>query len=483
MIEQSFSLRSGQNVYMVGIKGTGMAALAEIFQSRGLRVSGSDVEEEFYTDKVLQDCGIPFFKGFSPDNIPGNLDFAVRSAAYGTDHPEVALLEERNIPLLLYPEALGLLSREHSAAAVAGVHGKTTTTALCGTLVQSLGLAGTVLVGSAVPAFGNRSTLVQGNDFFLAETCEYRRHFMYFSPDRMILTSVEADHLDYFKDEADVENAFCEFIATLPEGGSLIYCHDDPGAFRTALRMAALRPDIRMIPYGFQLSGEGKITKLKPDTSGENQFTIEGIEALFRLRIPGDHVIQDAAAALLLVLDQYRSQGGGSEKTPPFLKALEEGIYHFTGSRRRSEIVGEARGILIMDDYGHHPSAVRKTLEGIRDFYPGRRIVVDFMSHTYSRTAALLDDFASSFGAADEVILHKIYASAREHFNGRISGRDLFNKTCEQHKQVLYFEEPAEALPYLNESLKEGDLFVTMGAGDNWQLGRSVYARLKETPS
>ena len=133
-----------------------------------------------------------------------------------------------------------------------------------------------------------------------------------------------------------------------------------------------------------------------------------------------------------------------------------------------------------MDDYGHHPSAVRKTLEGIREFYPGRRIIVDFMSHTYSRTAALLEDFSRAFGAADQVILHKIYASAREEYSGSVSGEDLFRETCRHHDSVKYFTEPLEALPYLKEELKQGDLFITMGAGDNWQLGRRLYEALSE---
>ncbi|MDC7233744.1 MAG: UDP-N-acetylmuramate--L-alanine ligase [Spirochaetales bacterium] len=480
MQNDNFTVRSGQKVYMVGIKGTGMAALAEIFQARGLEVSGSDVDEKFYTDKVLQDLNIPYFRGFSAEQVPEKADFAVRSAAYGEDHSEVALLKSRGIPVMLYPEALGLLSQNLPAAAVSGVHGKTTTTALCGTLVQALGLSGSVLVGSAVPAFGNRSTLIQGSDFFLAETCEYRRHFLHFSPDRMILTSVEADHLDYFKDEQDVENAFCEYIARLPEGGTLIYCCDDPGADRTARRMKTQRDDLNLIPYGFTASGEGQVRKQASTVPGENHFRLGNLEALFRLRIPGDHVILDAAAALLLVLDQAKEI---QTDHPETLRALEEGIFNFTGSRRRAEIVGEARGILVMDDYGHHPSAVRKTLEGIRNFYPGKRLVVDFMSHTYSRTAALLDEFAASFGAADEVILHKIYASAREEFSGSISGRDLFNKTCEHHGNVKYYNEPGEALDYLMQTLKEGDLFVTMGAGDNWQLGRSLYKGLQETTS
>ena len=481
MINKSIKVSTGQKVYMVGIKGTGMCALAEIFHSRGLEVSGSDVEEEFYTDRVLQDLGIPYFRGFSASQVPGNPDFAVRSAAYGEDHEEVAALVEKGVPVLLYPEALGLLSRDLPAASVAGVHGKTTTTALCGTLVQALGLEGTVLVGSAVPAFGNRSTLVQGNKFFLAETCEYRRHFMHFSPDRMILTSVEADHLDYFKDEADVEDAFCSYIETLPEEGTLIYCSDDEGASRTAARVSGKRPDLKMIPYGFRARGAGKIVKVQSQRPGENSFRLGSLDILFRIRIPGDHVIQDASAALLLVLDQMAASGKLAAAGPDAaqLKALEAGIYNFTGSRRRAEIVGEERGILIMDDYGHHPSAIRKTLEGLRDFYPGRRLVVDFMSHTYSRTAALLEDFASSFGPADEVILHKIYASAREQFSGSITGRDLYDRTCKNHSNVKYYEEPEDVLDYLSGSLKEGDLFVTMGAGDNWHLGRSLMDKLK----
>jgi UDP-N-acetylmuramate--alanine ligase len=291
---------------------------------------------------------------------------------------------------------------------------------------------------------------------------------------------VEADHLDYFKDLQDVEDGFCEYIDSLPQGGTLIYCQDDPGARRTARRMALERPDLLLIPYGFTASGEGRIQKIPSDVSGENHFKLGNLEVLFRLRMPGDHLIQDGAGALLLVLDQYRSQGGRAEGDQNFQKALAQGVYHFTGSRRRSEIVGESQGILIMDDYGHHPSAIRKTLEGIRDFYPGKRIVVDFMSHTYSRTAALLDDFARSFAPADEVILHKIYASAREEFNGVITGRDLFDKTKENHPRVRYYEHPLEALDYLEGSLGKDDLFITMGAGDNWQLGRQLYRNLKE---
>ena len=468
-------IKAGQKVWLIGIKGTGMCALAEILQSRGVEVSGSDVPEEFYTDTVLKSLGIPYKTEFKASHITDDLDFVVRSAAYGEGHPEVDAAGKQGLPLLLYPEALGLLSENVPAGAVSGVHGKTTTTAITGCLVQALNLPGEVLVGSAVPSFGNRSTLIQGGDFFIAETCEYRRHFMHFFPDRMILTSVEPDHLDYFKDMDDISEAFISFIEKLPQGGTLIYCGDDPGAAAAAEEARVKRKDLNCIPYGFSVDGAWGISKEEAG-EGENRFRINALDKTFRIRIPGDHVIQDAAAALALVCDQLKSMG--MEINSNVADQLAEGIYNFTGSRRRSEIVGERKGILIMDDYGHHPSAVRKTLEGIREFYPGRRIVVDFMSHTYTRTAALLDDFAASFGAADQVILHKIYASAREEYSGAITGKDLYNKTCGHHRNVRYFDEPEEALPYLKKELRPGDLFITMGAGNNWPLGRSLYNAL-----
>ena len=232
-----------------------MCALAEILHTRGLKVCGSDVPDEFYTDQVLQSLGIPFTKGFDSSNLPENVDLAVRSAAYGRENPEVAALEERGIPVYVYPEALGMLSQGIPTGAVSGVHGKTTTTAIAGCLVQSLGMTGEVVVGSAVPAFGNRSTLIQGKDFLFAETCEYRRHFNYFSPDRIILTSVEPDHLDYFKDMDDISEAFQTFVEKLPRGGSLIYCYDDPGAAAVAQKAGRNRKDIHLQPYGFHASG------------------------------------------------------------------------------------------------------------------------------------------------------------------------------------------------------------------------------------
>ncbi|HNY22118.1 MAG TPA: cyanophycin synthetase, partial [Treponemataceae bacterium] len=201
-------------------------------------------------------------------------------------------------------------------------------------------------------------------------------------------------------------------------------------------------------------------------------FGLKGFSGEFRLRIPGRHNALNAAGAIALAVSLAKDSGRTLDFTE--IGHLREGLESFSGSRRRSEIVGEAGGVLVIDDYGHHPTAIKTTLAGLREFYPGRRLVVDFMSHTYSRTAALLDQFASAFPSADEIILHKIYASAREKYDGTVSGKTLYELVRKKHKNVQYFEEVMDAREYLAKNLKEGDLFVTMGAGDNWRIGRAV---------
>lgn len=466
--------------YLVGIKGTGMAALAELLVKWGASVRGSDTEERFYTDAILQELGIPYLEGFREENLNSPVDYVIYSAAYNPEtHPELMKARSLGIPLVSYPEALGAISSVVPAAGIAGVHGKTTTTALAGTLVKTAGLAGFVLAGSAVSNFGNRSVYFGGKDFFIAETCEYRRHFLNFHPRWIVLTSVEPDHLDYFKDYEDILNAFVEYGLRLPEGGTLIFCADDPGATEAATRILQERTDIWGIPYGFTAPGPFHIDELEKG-EGFLRFHLEGFVPGFELRVPGTHTVLNAAAAVALVTtirEQLLQESG--ERTGSCADTIEDklvqGIGEFRGSRRRSEILGEAGGILFVDDYAHHPTAIRKTLEGFREFYPGRRLIVDFMSHTYSRTKALLPEFARAFGAADLVVLHKIYASAREKNRDTIRGLDLFQAVKEHHSRVYYFEEVMDALPFLQDQLKTGDILITLGAGDNFRLSHKLY--------
>ncbi len=467
---------TGSVIYFVGIKGTGMTALAEIFRSRGAIVTGSDVDEKFYTDNILAELGIPVYEGFSENNLPDSIQLLVHSAAYQPDsHPEIMKARARGIEVLSYAEALGRLSIDPLAAGISGVHGKTTTTAMAGTLLREFGLPGTVLTGSAASNFDGRSTLVEGDRFFIAETCEYKRNFLNFRPDYLVITSIEPDHLDYYRDYDDVLSAFVEYAAKLSVNGRLIYCADDPGAVQAAELVQAARTDLIMIPYGFTADGEYRIIDFgrRP---GQQYFRISKYhDDEFVLRVPGKHNILNITAATALIECILADNGF----TGSAVDGLQKGIYAFCGTKRRSEIVGDAGGVVIMDDYGHHPSAIKTTIEGLRDFYSDRRIIVDFMSHTYSRTEALIDGFASCFGSADLVLLHKIYASAREK-TGKITGKDLYNRVAALHPNVYYFEEVMDAADFIYDELRPGDLFVTMGAGDNWKLGLKIYDQIIE---
>lgn len=466
----------GLSVHLTGIKGTGMAALAELLLSKGAEVSGSDVPEKFYTDEILTRLGVHYTEEFSAANLQPGTQLVVHSAAYDrSKNPELIRAAELGIPILSYPEALGLLSRLSDSTGVAGVHGKTTTTAMAGTILKRLGLPASVLVGSAVSSFGDSSTLSLGSRYFVAETCEYRRHFLSFDPSRILLTSVEPDHLDYFRDYDDILEAFKSYADKLHEDGTLIYCADDRGANEVAEHLRVNRPDVRLVPYGFAAPGRYRIVDVEQG-AGRNSFRLDGVGDALELLIPGKHSILDAAGAAALCCVLWEAETGQEPGASEWAK-ISDGLRDFRGSRRRSEIIGEANGVLVIDDYGHHPTAIRTTLAGLRSFYPGRRIIADFMSHTYSRTQALLEDFAGAFEDADIVILHKIYASARERA-GTVSGRDLFEATARRHPAVHYFEEVEDALPFCLENLTDGDLFVTMGAGNNWTLSRAVLHEL-----
>ncbi len=277
----------GLRVHLVGIKGTGMAALAEVLRARGARVSGSDTTEKFYTDAVLQRLGIPFREGFAAGNLPADVDLVVHSAAYRREeNPELVAAAGKGIPLLLYPEALGALSLSSDASGISGVHGKSTTTAMCGIIAREWALPATVLVGAEVPGFGCRSTLVQGDRYLVAETCEYRRHFLYFHPRRIVITSIEPDHLDYFRDLEDMLQAFDEYGSLVAPSGAVVFCHDDPGAREAARRIGARRADLAMIPYGRSATGAFRIDD-EPPSAGASGFRLSGSDTVFTLQVPG----------------------------------------------------------------------------------------------------------------------------------------------------------------------------------------------------
>ena len=484
MLPNSFS---GLHFHFVGIKGTGMVALVEILHARGAVITGSDVSERFYTDEVLEKLGIkalPFDEG----NITDSVQFVIYSSAYSIEkNPDLIEAKKRGLPMMLYSEALGAISQTSYSCGVCGVHGKTTTTGLCGTLLKELPLSSQVLAGSIIKSFGDSCTMTKGHDYFVAETCEYQRHFMAFAPKKIILTSVESDHQDYYPTYEDIRSAFVDYICKLPEGGQVIYCADDKGACQTVELALQKRSDLIAIPYGVNAEGDYKLTFGRVE-KGLHYFNVSSLGEC-AVCVPGDHNVRNACAALALSCELLKTDG----KNPlDYIEELKTGLKNFAGGKRRSEIVGRAKSplgqdVIFIDDYGHHPTAIKTTLAGFKEFYKGHKIIVDFMSHTYTRTAALLEEFASSFDSADKVIINKIYGSAREDASAaKVTGEILAEHAKKYHKDLHYageFDEAAElGLKFLSEpsgaEYPDGYVFVTMGAGDNWKVGNLILEKL-----
>ena len=500
------------HIHFVGIKGTGMAALVEICHARKALITGSDVPEVFYTDTILKQCGIKPYTSFSSEHITDDVKLVVYSSAYKLDeNPELIEAKKRGIKTILYSEALGEVSKLSYSCGICGVHGKTTTTGLTGTILKALDLPVQVLAGSMIPAFSDNPegscTFNKGDKYFVAETCEYQRHFMSFHPKKIILTSVESDHQDYYPTFKDIQNAFVDYICLLPENGQLIYCADDTGAAETACLAALKRPDIILTPYGE--SARTKDGDVTPFTlmfgnvkDGKQYFSLAGFDSWFSLCVYGKHMVRNANAAITLSLSLLADNFGfdSVEKLPQdilsdALVKIQNALPLFKGARRRSEVVAHTKingnDVIFIDDYGHHPTAVNTTLAGFKEFYPDRIIICDFMSHTYTRTQALLDEFGACFSSADKVILHKIYGSAREKIgnlldNGKTIDQMLFEKIQQHHNDVKYFPEILDASDYALSELskklpqdKSGYLFVTMGAGDNWKITQEILKRIK----
>ncbi len=552
---------TGIHLFFTGIKGTGMAALVEICLERGATIEGSDVDDVFYTDALLARYGIKA-KLFNKKNITQNIDLLFHSSAYDPDsHEELLQAKALGIPIMEYTIALGLISKASFSVAVSGVHGKTSTTSIIGTMLKDLPLLSQVLVGSQVPSLGDSCTMNKGSEYFVAETCEYKKHFLHFHPNIILMTSVEEDHQDFFPTYEDMRDAFVEFAYLLPKGGRLIYCSDDKGCQDVVSIVQKQRSDIRYVSYGAKPDKTGAIVHysihLKNDSrnkvnkniqsqnlsSSGQSFILERqsiqnnrdknsvsdtsifpktFSHLFSLPVPGFHTILNTAAGIAVCiellekenikrkhnqLNNFEEQNEqdqnikrkhnqlnnhneleiGNWKTN--LDSMAASLLKFRGAKRRGEIIAhfeKGRGILhdtfVLDDYAHHPTAIKTTLQGFKDFYPDHKIIVSFMSHTYSRTQALIDEFASSFSAADSVFLHKIYSSARENkekYLGNTSGEILFEKTKTHHSNVHYFDEFMDAVdPIISLIDTKPSVFITMGAGDNWKLGKAIVEKL-----
>ncbi len=458
-----------RHVHLIGIKGAGMTGLAEILQRQGVRVTGSDTEERFFTDAVLERLGIVPLVGFSAEHLPAKAEAFIYSTAYAPEtNPELRAAFDSGKPVMSYPEAVGHLTRGSLALCVAGSHGKTTTAAMLAVALEAAGTRPTALLGSRVREWGGNA-LVGAGSYFVLEADEYQDKLSHYQPFGILLTNVDWDHPDYFPDTQSYEAVFERFIERLPAAGHLVVCGDHARALAVSEAKAGQR-----LRYGLVEDNDYRIvgrTVLDPREAGGalQRFTLlRGEEPLgeFRLSVPGEHNAVNAAGVMALCHDLKLDLG-----------AVGEALARFPGVERRFELIGQRDGVLVYDDYAHHPAEILATLRAAREHFPEHPLRVVFHPHTYSRTATFLQEFAQSFDLADSTIVLDVYGSAREEA-GSVSSADLVRlMNTYRPGTAVHIPRAEEAVVRLREEARPGDVVVTLGAGSVWEVGRSFLKR------
>ncbi|MGI5826982.1 MAG: UDP-N-acetylmuramate--L-alanine ligase [Patescibacteria group bacterium] len=466
-----------KNVYLIGIKGVGMTMLAQFLQASGAKVSGSDVVETFLTDKVLRQAKIKVHAGFDPKNIPSPNTTIIYSSAYTPENNiELAFLEKKHDwKLLSYATALGEIFSAHHGVAVIGSHGKTTTSAWLGYVLDKAGLEPSILVGSSVPQLGGSAKLGK-SDLFIAEVDEYQNKLQYFQPVGAVLNNIDYDHPDFFPTKSSYFQAFANFVAKIPTRGFLVTNDNDSAVRRTypylkgklvnynlfvdeaSAKAAAKR--VRLAAYDYRLD------------NGWQYFKVYG-QGEFKTKLLGRHNVFNALAVI----------GAALELEVP-LEVIKKHLTTFKGTTRRAQLLGKYQGVPIFDDYAHHPTEIKATLSTFAAAYKGRRLVAVFHPHTFSRTKALFKDFARSFAVADLLVVLDIYGSAREE-QGGVSSSELIeaikevNKTAGRRQTVIYQPDLEATEKYLRANLKPNDLVVLLGAGDIFRVGQNLVKKTR----
>ncbi len=449
------------HIHFIGIGGISMSGLAAVLLKENFTVSGSDVKESSLTERLEKD-GAKIRIGQCAENITDDIDVVVYTAAIHPDNPELARAAEKNIPLLTRAELLGQLMKNYKIpVAVAGTHGKTTTTSMAAHILLAADLDPTISVGGMLPAIGGNIRTGKG-DVLLAEACEYTNSFLSFFPKIGIILNVDADHLDFFKDLDDIRSSFRKFAQLLPEDGTLIINADDPSC---GIITAGL--PCRILTYSTKGAGDFSAEEITFNEQGCASFVIRGPEGSVvpvSLSIPGVHNVANALAAAAMAY----ALGIGKE-------ALQEGLRSFGGTQRRFEYKGDLNGITVIDDYAHHPTEIKATLATAEN-YPHRTIWCEFQPHTYTRAKALLNELAEALSRTDRVILADIYA-AREKDEYGVSSETLQKRIQDLGTQCWYFPSFEEIEDFLLENCREGDLILTMGAGNVVRIGEELLQR------
>jgi len=452
---------TSQHAHFIGIGGIGMSGIAEILLNLGMRVSGSDLRSGPVTDRLAQ-LGATIYEGHRASNV-ADATVVVTSSAVSASNPEVVEAHSRKIPVIQRAEMLAELMRLKYGIAIAGMHGKTTTTSMVASVLAAGDLDPTVVVGGRVDALGSNARLGT-SQYLVAEADESDRSFLKLSPILAVVTNLDREHMDCYRDMADVEQAFLTFIDKLPFYGAVTACIDNP-------LLAAILPRAhrRVFTYGVAAEADYRLEFLESVPGSFARFlvhTATGQLGPFELRVPGRHNVLNATAAVAIA-HQLEIP---SEK-------IAEGLHRFNGVDRRFQHRGAAQGVTVVDDYGHHPTEIRATLAAAREC-GHQHIRVVFQPHRFSRTKDLLDQFASAFKDADSVIVLPIYAASEEPIPG-ITAEKLVEKI--EGPQVEFAADFPSAVAAVAAQSHPGDLILTLGAGNVSQLAPQILAALEAT--
>jgi UDP-N-acetylmuramate--alanine ligase len=451
-----------EKIHFVGIGGIGMSGIAEVLLNLGYKVSGSDLRESDTTER-LRSLGGEIFIGHDAANLT-NVDVVVTSTAVQTDNPEVIEARRRMVPVIPRAEMLAELMRMKYGIAIAGTHGKTTTTSMVATVLTHAGIDPTIVIGGKLNTLGSNAKLGQGQ-FLVAEADESDGSFLTLSPTIAVVTNIDADHLDYYKGGIEeIKDTFVSFINKVPFYGLAVLCQEDRNINEIIPRIKK-----RFMTYGLSSQADLRATHVKLDGF---QTTFTAHYKGYRLgeisfKMPGAHNVLNALACTAVAL----------ELDVPFDK-IQEGFAQFGGVGRRFTVKGEKNGIMVVDDYGHHPAEIRATLGAARNGWPERRLVVAFQPHRYSRTKELFNDFVTCFYDADVLVLTDIYAASEQPIPGVTAERLAEEVRRHGQKDVTYIADRTDLPDHLAGVIKEGDIVITLGAGNIWQAGEALVERL-----
>jgi len=452
-----------RHVHLIGIGGAGLSAIARVLMQQGAEISGSDLVLSPVAEELARD-GARVFAGHRTENVAG-AELVVVSSAVPASNVEVQAARAAGIPVLKRPEFLGRLMGGQTGVAVAGTHGKTTTTAMVASILLAAGLDPTFVVGGVIAGLGTNARAGE-SPLFVIEADEYDRTFLSLRPRVAAVMNVEHDHPDCYPTFVDFQAAFEEFVALVPREGLLAVCWDDLAARTLGERRRATGAGVAF--FGLGEGAEMRAEEVRPNFAGGVDFlaTHDGqVLGLVRLRVPGAHNASNAMGALAL-----------TDFLGVSFRVAREALTEFRGVGRRFEVKGEADGVIVVDDYAHHPTEIRATLQAARDRFPGHSLWAVWQPHTYSRTMTLREEFAEAFGAADHVIALPIYA-ARETDTLGVNSADVV--AAMHHPDGRCARSLDEAVVWLGTELRPGDVVLTLGAGDGYRVGEWVLEALR----